>query len=52
VFVSSTFKDMVAGYHSSLLEAMGRSGEEIGRTLADLGRRYGMDITGAGGKKY
>jgi hypothetical protein len=32
------------------MEAMGRSGEEIEATLAELGGRCGMDLAGAGGE--
>ena len=33
------------GNYGRLLEAMGRSAKEISQTLAELGRRYGVDLT-------
>ena len=42
--------DAAIGNYVSLLEAMGKSREEIGRTLADLGEHYGVDLTGPDGE--
>ena len=39
-----------AGNYRRLLEELGRSGEEIEATLAELGGRYGQDLTGVGGR--
>mgnify|MGYP002685705503 CR=1 FL=1 len=38
-------QDAVHNY-AGLLQAMGRSGEEIRATMAELGRRYGVDLEG------
>jgi tetratricopeptide (TPR) repeat protein len=42
--------EAAADNYGGLLEEMGRSGEEIEATLAELGGRYGQDLTGVGGR--